>query len=70
MMISVSFDEDATPRCSGGQGGRLSEQAGDAARSCLEYGEPRGGRANVAQQAQRPFWGAALPSGKMERGPY
>lgn len=47
-MLSASYDEDATPRCSGGQGGRICEQLGGSARSSRKYGEPIEGEENVA----------------------
>lgn len=60
-MLFLARDEDATPRCSSGQGRRFSAKWGNAARSCAGYGEAGEDRETVAV-TQRPS-GAAPSSG-------
>lgn len=51
-MLSASVYENATPRSSGGQGRRLTQEAGEDARSSTECGEAGEARENVALTKQ------------------
>ena len=43
-LLSASCDEDATPVCSSGQCRSITQESGDAARGCAEYGRLGQGR--------------------------